>query len=109
MRGTSTTVSLRIKLRCGEVSCSRKIFRARFPVNVKRPDVCAFIDVCRTVPNKFPVLRIVLQRHVRLEKPIDQFFLLVLSACRAENSQEQYADAGGFSHGWQAAAVSIRL
>jgi hypothetical protein len=55
-------------------------------VNVKRLDVCAFIHGRRTVSDKFLVLRIILQRHVRLEKPIDQFFLLVLSACRAENS-----------------------
>jgi hypothetical protein len=31
-------------------------------------------------------LRIVLQRHVRLEKPIDQFFLLVLSVYAAQSS-----------------------
>jgi len=78
-------------------------------MNEERPDVCTFIDGRRTVSDKFLVLRIILQRHVRLEKPIDQFFLLVLSACGTENSQEQYADAGGFSHGWQAAAVGISL
>ena len=76
MRGASTAVSLRIKLRGGEVSCSREIFRARFLVNVKGSDICTFIDGRRTVSGKFLVLRIVLQRHVRLDKPIDQFFLL---------------------------------
>jgi hypothetical protein len=78
-------------------------------VNEKRPNVCAFIDGHRTVSDKFLVLRIVLKGHVRLKESIDEFFLLVLSACGTENSEEQYADAGGFSHGWQAAALSIRL
>jgi hypothetical protein len=58
----------------------------RFLVNVKRPDACTFVDGHRAVPGKFLVLRIVLQRHVRLEKPIEQFFLLVLSAYAAQSS-----------------------
>jgi hypothetical protein len=55
-------------------------------VNEKRPNVCAFIDGHRTVSDKFLVLRIVLKGHVGLEKSIDEFFLLVLSACGTENS-----------------------
>ena len=52
----------------------------------KRPDVCAFVDGHRTVSAKFLVLRIVLQRHIRLEKPIDQFLLLILSVYAAQSS-----------------------
>jgi hypothetical protein len=55
-------------------------------VNEKRPDVCALIDGRRTVTGKFLVLRVVLQGHIWFEKPIDQFLLLVLGACGAENS-----------------------
>jgi hypothetical protein len=55
-------------------------------VNVKRPDACTFVDGRRTVLDKFLVLRIVLQRHVRLEKPINQFFLLVLGAGATKSS-----------------------
>ena len=55
-------------------------------MNEKGSDVCAFVDGRRTVSAKFLVLRIVLQRHVRLEKPIEQFFLLVLSAYAAQRS-----------------------
>src|SRR4029077_15829312 len=84
--GPSATVGLRIKLRSREISCSGIIFRARFLVNEKRSDVCAFVDGCRTVSTKFLVLRIILQRHVRLEKPIDQLFLLVLGAYAAQSS-----------------------
>jgi hypothetical protein len=40
-------------------------------VNEKGSDICTFIDGRRTISAKFLVLRIVLQRHVRLEKPID--------------------------------------
>ena len=83
----SAAVGLRIKLRCGEIPCSRIIFRVRFLVNVKRPDACTFVDGHRAVPGKFLVLRIVLQRHVRLEKPIDQFFFLVLSAGATKSSR----------------------
>ena len=86
MGSASAAVGLGIKLRCREVSFSAKILRARFLMNEERPDVCAFIDGRRTVSSKFLVLRIVLQRHVRLEKPIEQFFLLVLSAYAAQSS-----------------------
>ena len=58
----------------------------RFLMNEKRADVCAFIDGRRTVRNKFLVLRVVLQRHVRLEKPIDQLFFLVLGVYPAQSS-----------------------
>jgi hypothetical protein len=54
-------------------------------MNEKRPHVCAFIGGNRTVPNKLLVLRIVLQGHVGFEKPIDQFFLLVLSSYAAQS------------------------
>ena len=86
MCGASAAVGLRIKLGGGEVSCPRITFRARFLVNVKRSDACTFVDGHRTVPNKFLVLRIILQRHVRLEKAIEQFFLLVLSAGTTKSS-----------------------
>jgi hypothetical protein len=62
------------------------MFRVRLLVNVKRPDVRVFVDGRRTVSAKFLILRIVLQRHVRLEEPIEQFFLLVLSAYAAQSS-----------------------
>ena len=52
----------------------------------KSSNVCVFIHGRRTIPNKFLVLRVVLQRHVRLEKPIDQFFLLVLTPYAAQPS-----------------------
>jgi hypothetical protein len=55
-------------------------------VNEKRSDVCAFVDGYRTISAKFLVLRIILQTHVRLEKPIEQFFLLVLSVYTAQAS-----------------------
>ena len=52
----------------------------------KGSDVCTFVDGYQTVPGKFLVLRIVPQRHVRLEKSIDQFFFLVLSVYAAQSS-----------------------
>jgi len=58
----------------------------RFLVNKKASDVCVFIYGRRTVPTKLLVLRIVLQRHVRFEQPIDQFFLLVLCMYTAGSS-----------------------
>jgi hypothetical protein len=58
----------------------------RLLVDKKSSNVCVLIHGRRTVANKFLVLRLVLQCHVRLEKPIDQFFFLVLSAYAAQSS-----------------------
>jgi hypothetical protein len=58
----------------------------RLLVEKEGSDICAFIHGCGAVPNKFLVLRVVLQRHVRLEKPIDQFFLLILGMYAAQTS-----------------------
>jgi hypothetical protein len=84
--GTSTVVGLGVKLGCRKVFCSRKAFGARFLVDKKSSNVCAFVDGRRTVPNKLLMLRIILQRHVRLKKTIDQFFLLVLGMYAAQTS-----------------------
>ena len=86
MGNAPTVVRLRVKLGCREFSRSRKAFRAWFLVDIEGSDVCAFIDGHRTVPDKLLVLRIVLERHVRLEKPVDQFFLLILSVYAAQSS-----------------------
>ena len=67
-------------------------------MNEKGPDVCAFVDGHQTVPNKLLVLRIVLQGHVGLEKPIHQFFLLVLSSYAAQSSHQHHPDCKRYSH-----------
>ena len=85
--GAFAVVGLRIKLRCGKVSCSAKIFRMRFLMNKKRPHVCSFVDGHRTVSNELLVLCVVLQRHVGLEKAVDQFLLLVLGVYAAQTSR----------------------
>ena len=57
-----------------------------------------FVDRCRTVAAEFLVLRVILQRHIRLEKPIDQFFLLVLTVYAARRSCQQQAGCKRGSH-----------
>jgi hypothetical protein len=74
----------RLELPRQEVVYSEETFRVGLFLDVKCANRCLFV-YGRTIGDKSFVLRVIPQRRVRPEQPIDQFAFLVLSVNGSEN------------------------